>query len=44
MESRSIFVKPWEFVSDNDIAVLSKNFYPSFFFQLCQSLVFCSPL
>ena len=32
MESPIIFVKPWEFVSDNDIAVLSKNFYPSFFF------------
>ena len=34
MESPIIFVKRWEFfVSDNDIAVLSKTFYPSFFFN-----------
>ena len=38
MESPIIFVKPWEFVSDNDIAVLSKNFYPSFFFSIMSKL------
>ena len=41
MESPSIFVKPWEFfVSGNNIAVLSKNFHPSFFFSIMSTLFF----
>ena len=41
MESPIIFVKRWEFfVSDNDIAVLSKTFYPSFFFNYVKAWSF----